>query len=469
MEVYSFLKQKRYSIRAILIILLVSFAITATNYYTIKILSSIRGYVNGESQYSRAQKNATAHLIDYIYTRNELSYKLFKKELSVPIADSLARIGMQESKPYERIKKALVLARNHSDDVPNMIWLFVTFQNFPYFKEAIYEWKRADVFVGELDRIAYKIKHGQVEIQDTTELLARINAINKSLTYHQQGFSSILGEASRVITQALYYVNFFFVILIVAIGGSFCYELINKLQSTKEELARQNYVKEEFMSIAAHELKTPLTSMKAGLQVLDKFTRSNPQAHKVQPFVFNSNKQVNRLINLVNELLDVTRIEQGKLTISKKKTNLAELINEAVAEASSLFNHDIIYTKPLEETAVMADPQRMLQVLINLLSNAAKYSPKATEVHLWMEVENQEVRVFIRDFGVGIPKEKIPILFQKFYRVYENETVIQGLGLGLFICKQIVNGHDGDLGVTSYVGEGSTFWICLPLADYQAS
>ncbi len=421
--------------------------------------------MNGESQYSKAQKNATAHLVDYIYTRNKLSYKHFKKELAVPIADSIARTGMQQSRPYTDIEQALVLGRNHSDDIPGMIWLFMTFQNFPYFKEAIQEWKSADFFVGELDRIAFKIKQRQLDNEDTTQLIERINKINERLTHHQQGFSSVLNEASRVITQSLYYINFIFVILTVAIGSSFGYRLINKLQVTKEELARQNHVKEEFMSIAAHELKTPLTSMKAGLQVLDKFARVTPEAHKVQPFIFNANKQINRLINLVNELLDVTKIEQGKLTITKKKTNLAELINDAVTEASALFPHQIIYLRPLEQTEVMADQQRMLQVFINLLSNAAKYSPKATEIHLWMEQEKEEVRVYIRDFGVGIPEDKVPILFQKFYRVYENETVIQGLGLGLFICRQIIKGHDGDIGVTSDVGEGSIFWVCLPVAD----
>jgi len=425
-------------------------------------MSAIRAYVNGESQYSKGQKDATAYLKSFILYSDPAFYNAFERELSVPIGDRIARVGMQKNMPYDKIREGLLKGRNHPDDIANLVWLFQKFHNFPFFREAIVQWELADRYIAELHRIGQFAKSNKLEGEEKDAVLADLAKINEKITYHQKRFSNILSEASRIITRLLYYVNIIFVLLVVAIGGVFVYRIINRLLEFQDEIERQNFAKEEFISIAAHELKTPITSIKASLQILDRYSKQNLDTNKIAPFVFKSNKQINRLTGLVNELLDVTKIQQGKLTMRKRPVELDALVADAVQEVSPLFEQKFIIIKDLPAVTVEADPARIIQVVINLLTNAAKYSPQAREVHIWVEETDEEVSVFVRDFGMGIPKEKIPFLFNRFYRVYETKELVQGLGLGLYICREIIRSHDGNLDAISDTGKGSTFWFSLP-------
>jgi signal transduction histidine kinase len=203
--------------------------------------------------------------------------------------------------------------------------------------------------------------------------------------------------------------------------------------------------------------------MKASMQILDRRVQSGPEFASMRPFVKSANKQVNRLTDLVNELLDVTRIQSGKLVLDPQLTPLHELVKETVEEMQHISHH--IYTiKELPTAYVNADSRRIQQVIVNFLSNAAKFSPGSTDIVIGIEKEKDSVKFYVQDFGIGIPKTKVPLIFERFYRVEETGNVVQGLGLGLYICSGIIKSHQGKIGAESLPEEGSTFWFSLPLA-----
>jgi two-component system phosphate regulon sensor histidine kinase PhoR len=225
--------------------------------------------------------------------------------------------------------------------------------------------------------------------------------------------------------------------------------------------------KDEFLSIASHELKTPLTSIKAYVQLLERRLKLNKESAEAG-FVTKAQDQIEKLNTLITDLLDVSKIENGKLKINKKPTNLESVISNAIDTILQTHDEQNIKIKrdgTRPDILIPLDEIRIEQVLINFLTNAIKYSPKNNQIIVttFVDKEEQEVRVNVTDFGIGIPDFKQEAVFRKFYRVEESSLQFQGMGIGLFICSEIIKQHHGNIGVSSKVDEGSTFYFTLPL------
>jgi PAS domain S-box-containing protein len=225
------------------------------------------------------------------------------------------------------------------------------------------------------------------------------------------------------------------------------------------------YQKDEFIGIASHELKTPVTSIKAYTQILqDVFEKARDK--KSAEMLEKMNKQVDRLTTLIVDLLDFTRIEGGKLKFRQEKYNLNSLISEIVEEMQRTTNRHRI-EKHLDKTVQMyGDSERSGQVLTNLLNNAIKYSPEADKIIVSSKVEKEMVTICVQDFGIGINKTLVNKVFDRFFRV--NEPLLNtfpGLGLGLYIASEIVRKLDGNIWATSQKGKGSTFCFSLPIKN----
>jgi two-component system CheB/CheR fusion protein len=237
---------------------------------------------------------------------------------------------------------------------------------------------------------------------------------------------------------------------------------------TEQELAEQAtktllQKKDEFLSIASHELKTPITSMKASLQLAERITAASQGQAQLQTFISKANKQVNKLSGLVEDLLDVTKIHSGKIQFNKTIFVIDEAIQECLDQLQpDVMKHKIVL-KGKTNVKVFADKHRLEQVINNFISNAVKYSPDAEEVLIEVKANKQSLRLSVTDFGIGIPKDKIPYVFDRFFRVQEQSHKFSGLGLGLFISAEIVKRHGGEIGVESRPNNGSTFWFNLPL------
>ncbi|MGK9125879.1 ATP-binding protein [Olivibacter sp. SA151] len=220
--------------------------------------------------------------------------------------------------------------------------------------------------------------------------------------------------------------------------------------------------KDEFMSIASHELKTPITSMKASLQLIDRLAEKGGPNGMLKTFVAKANQQVDKITFLIENLLDVTKIQAGKIILQKSTFNINELIQDCVYEVKNMGGHTIQIHGNID-VDVYADKNRIEQVLINFLTNAIKYSPKADKVDLFTERNESEVKISVKDYGIGIPQEKLDLVFDRFFRVEESSSQFSGLGLGLFISSDIIKRHQGQIGAVSSPGEGSTFWFSLPI------
>jgi PAS domain S-box-containing protein len=205
--------------------------------------------------------------------------------------------------------------------------------------------------------------------------------------------------------------------------------------------------KDEFISVASHELKTPITSINASMQILQKMVKTDPTSDKVPMFVDKANNNLNKLVRLLDDLLNVTRIQQGQLALSKTMFNLVELVSDCCDHIRMTGTHEFITTGD-EELMVFADYRRIDQVMVNLINNAVKYAPqsKVIEIHIKHDGDNTAT-VSVRDHGIGINPEKLPHLFDRYYRVDALGHQFSGLGLGLYISSEIITRHGGKIGV----------------------
>lgn len=227
--------------------------------------------------------------------------------------------------------------------------------------------------------------------------------------------------------------------------------------------------KDDFIGIAAHELKTPLTSIKAYLQFVGRIKLSGEEGMKIYPFIAKANNQVNRLTEIIKDLLDVARINENQLGLKLNTFSLREAILEASEELfNSIKTHELLIEGE-PDIEIEADKFRIEQVMINLISNAVKYSPKSNKVILEVEQEQNMVKVSVTDFGIGIQNDHLQHIFHRYFRVEVTSQNYSGLGLGLYISKGIIKRHGGELGVNSKEGEGSTFWFTIPLKQSDSN
>ncbi|MFC7345353.1 PAS domain S-box protein [Chryseobacterium zhengzhouense] len=220
--------------------------------------------------------------------------------------------------------------------------------------------------------------------------------------------------------------------------------------------------KDDFISIASHELKTPLTSLKVSLQLLERM-KSSPTA-LLPKLIDQSNKSMEKISELVEELLNVTRINEGKVILNKKKFDLAHIVDECCGNIIHLEHHELIVGGE-RKLDVIADENRIQQIVINFINNAIKYAPLSRKIFVNVEYSDNSAKVSVTDNGPGIPEDKLPYLFDRYYRVDSKGVQASGLGLGLYISADIIERHGGKIGVESIEGQGSTFWFTIPDDD----
>lgn len=220
--------------------------------------------------------------------------------------------------------------------------------------------------------------------------------------------------------------------------------------------------KDDFINIASHELKTPLTSAKVFAQILEKRFSSSGDKYTIG-IISKINFQLYKLEELIRNLLDVTRIQKGRLPMEKKKFYIRELAEEIVEDLQPISTHELVLDWHSRHL-VCADKDRIRQVLTNLVTNAIKYSPDSKKIIISSQVKKDKLKISVRDFGMGIPKEEQKKIFNRFYQVSEH-TTFPGLGLGLYISSEIIKEHGGKMQVISEVGNGSTFSFTLPIEE----
>lgn len=244
-------------------------------------------------------------------------------------------------------------------------------------------------------------------------------------------------------------------------------ELEQRVQDRTHQLEIASKAKSEFLSRMSHELRTPLNAILGFGQLMEIETKpplSDPQADNLREIMVAGY----HLLDLVNEVLDLGRIESGRLELNLVTVDLAPLIDSCVSQIKSLAaaRNISIEMKIDNSFTVLADEMRCKQIVINLLSNAIKFNHEGGDIKLYStQVHPEWIRISIEDTGTGIDADSLPRLFRPFERLVSSHDGIEGSGIGLALAKQLANAMQGELGVESVIGEGSTFWFELPVSN----
>ncbi|KQM76978.1 hypothetical protein ASE74_17055 [Pedobacter sp. Leaf216] len=226
---------------------------------------------------------------------------------------------------------------------------------------------------------------------------------------------------------------------------------------TKDKIAERH--KDDFISIASHELKTPVTSLKGSLQMLQRDT--DHQSSRTKQLVAQASRGINRISLIIDDLLNAGKNYRDQVKLRKTSFNLFELARE-IAELFTLEDFPAVSVIGKENIKIHADSERIGRVITNLISNAIKYAPATTEIRVELIDTDTAVEVSVVDQGPGIVAEKIPLLFDRYYQADEQQNQYSGLGLGLFISANIIRKHGGEIGVDSVPEEYTRFWFSLP-------
>ncbi|MCO4754971.1 MAG: HAMP domain-containing histidine kinase, partial [Bacteriovoracaceae bacterium] len=239
---------------------------------------------------------------------------------------------------------------------------------------------------------------------------------------------------------------------------------ITEVKETQRKLKDALAVRDEFLSIASHELKTPLTVLSLETEMMQIDLEGAKDLDTVKEYLEQVNTHVSRMVQLVDDMMDIARIRSGKLALVKTQVKLSSLINSVLRSLGHKFTKSIegaIKVDVHEDILVNIDVGRMQQVVTNLLTNAQKYG-RGGDIAINAGASEDGFYIKVKDHGIGIEKDKLELIFKRFERAI-NKNEVSGLGLGLYIVNQIVEAHGGKIHVTSKLGEGSEFCVEVPL------
>lgn len=279
--------------------------------------------------------------------------------------------------------------------------------------------------------------------------------IGVPLTHNNKtiGVLSLLSDKKKIFNE-----NDLAILLIFSRGVSIAMKNMQLYTMTQKSVDERDL----FISIAAHELKTPLTTVSIYSQLL--LRKNSETRYSDTQIKMKLSGEIRRLTNLVNELLQVNQIKSGSLQFSFKKCDLCSVVEGAVNSFENIHvNHPVYFKNELKNKYcfVYGDYDKLFQVITNLLNNAAKFSTKYSPINIILKYENSKYILEVTDYGPGIPKKDLPRIFERFYKGHSKDK--DGLGLGLYLVKNVIDRHEGKISVSSKLRKGTTFTITLPM------
>jgi len=237
-----------------------------------------------------------------------------------------------------------------------------------------------------------------------------------------------------------------------------------------DEWGTMNQMKDRFISMASHELKTPITTIRVQTQFMLRRLSKQKETGSDKEFLVKSlqriDEQTGRLTMLIMDLLDGNRVRGDRIILNRRSHDLNEICRKVIEDQCLLTERQIVLDVPNSSVEVYVDADRLAQVIINVVGNALKYSPEGSPVEVSVGQDAEHALVQVRDYGHGIAKDDLPRIFEMFYRTTDAEaSCASGFGLGLAIAKEIVELHEGRIWCESELGQGSTFFVELPLRN----
>lgn len=486
--------------------------------FAMNTLSAVRGYIGGEGQWSKAQKDAIIALQSYAITHDEDYYEVFLSRIKVPLGDKVTRLEM--NKPdmnFDIAFNGMVQGNIHQRDIPGMIDLYRRFHFVSHLQNAINRWIDGDEQIAHLLNLGHKLhediqRNPNADLETVKRMLNDINELNIKLTHAEDSFSASLGDASRWLEELLHMTLILVVVSVSSFGLFLTFVLgrelkksLNVLINAAREVGRGNYnlvipvrtgdelgqlseslngmvtslrqqktavnIRDEFLSLASHELKTPLTTLKLQIQMrkrnMEKGDLSAFEPEKMKRHLENEDAQLNRLVRLVEDMLDISRIRVGKFSLRIEQVDIVQLARDVIQrlEVQIRESRSEIELVAPESLSGEWDSYRLEQVFVNLLTNAMKYGRQG-KITLSIVPNIDYVEMSVADQGIGISESDQDRIFQQFERAVSSSEA-SGLGLGLYIVKQIITAHQGEIRVQSEPGKGSIFTIRLPLVTRE--
>ncbi len=386
--------------------------------------------------------------ISWISTRGKVFYNEKKEPLKMI---GTLRDITEEKQHDEELQESEQKFRLLADSMPQHIWTADTEGNLNYYNKSVFSF--SGLTPEQINKDGWlQIVHPDEREENIKKWIHSINTGEDFLFEHR--FCRYDGEyrwqLSRAIPQR---------------------DATGKIQmwvgtSTDiQEIKELEQQKDFFISMASHELKTPITSIKGYVQLL-QMMYANSEDAMLKKSLGSVDRQVEKLRLLISDLLDLSKIRSGNLFLNKEHFLINEMILEVIEEIKHINPTYNIILLGETKTEVFADKERIGQVLINLLTNAVKYSPEFMEIKVKSHIENNNVIVSVEDSGIGINKKDQEKIFERFYRVEgKNEKTFPGFGIGLFISMEIIHRHNGDIGVKSEPGKGSVFYFSIPVEN----
>ncbi|KQO33934.1 histidine kinase [Flavobacterium sp. Leaf82] len=455
----------------VFILLLIVFASCALliciNFFTIKILSANRAYVNGESHYSKGQKDASRHLITYLYTKDPNQWKQYLEELKVPQGDGIARKTLLKAGDNKIAREGFLIGRNHRDDLDDLVWLFVNFQQVSFLAKAINEWGQGDELIFKLfivgQQVNAEISHGILTPASQQIFLKQIISISDKLTVNERNFSNTLGEGTRKIKNLLIITNIVFILIIVLSVCSYYSIMVKRLLVSKKEIEIKNenlvIVNREldrFVYSASHDLRSPITSLKGLIEI----TQLEDNIDQIKTYLDLMHKSLTKQDQFIIDIIDYSKNKRKQVVM--EPVSLEELFDEAISQLMHIENASrITFTKELLVDEIQSDGLRLKIIISNLLSNAIKYAD-INKQEMFISVKTYFVdgcnKIEVLDNGIGIKEEFKDNIFEMYFGTNKNK----GSGLGLYIVKEAVENIKGNISVFSESTIGSRFIVTIP-------
>ncbi|MDN3582952.1 response regulator [Mucilaginibacter flavus] len=496
--------------------------------FAVNTLSAIRTLIGAEGLWSKAQKDGLSHLRIYAYSHNEKDYQAFLQYMKVPLGDGIARRAIEQPNPdYETARKGFLAGRMHPDDVDDAIKLLHRFSSIKYIQTTVQYWKEAEHILMKIipvsQQLHERVTSGTMSAEETKFYLDYIEKINTQLTPIADSFSFSLGEGSRWFENRILTLLVFLALsieltgILIAISISkgiqngikaimtgarmvekerfvrvkvFSHDEIGQLATSfnqmtdkleltitnlkaeeikakkeKERAEASEKIKRVFIANMSHEILTPMNAI-LGFALLMEESEMNDEQKQYMAAIRRSGEFLQILIN---NILDISKIEAGKVVLEHKPIDIHDLVKtavsllkpEAVKKALSL-NYKIDRMIP---KLVLGDGIRLSQILLNLINNAIKYTACGSVFTDAYVVNNIGDIVWIefsvQDTGMGIPADKQEKIFESFDQIKQNNQ-LGGIGLGLSMAKHLVDLHGGKIFIKASNSKGSDFRVILP-------
>ncbi|MBS1969988.1 MAG: response regulator [Bdellovibrionales bacterium] len=486
--------------------------------FAMNILSAVRAFVGGEGLWSKAQKDAVLEIQTYARTRDEKYYQAFREHLKVPLGDHAARLEMQKpNMDMAVVTQAFLEGQVHPQDIVPMVKLMRRFNEVSYLREAIFAWEKADqqIFAiidasEQLHQLINQSGGRRASDEEVQALMDKILVINKEITEFENQFSSTLGEASRWLESTLMILLIIAVITVESTGllltitfskgltrvlnelngfakkvgsGDFSKKVpvrsndelghlaaaLNKMTEELQEMhserqiaERSNQIKSLFLANMSHEIRTPLNAILGFADLLKDTSLPRSESGKYLEIIERTGLG---LLTIINDILDISKVEAGKLEIEKAPCSPQQIASDLEAmlrlrceEKGITLNFEMIDLPK----RIVTDQSRLKQILINIIGNAIKFTSQGG-VKVTFRTEAQKLLCNIQDTGVGVPVESRHKLFQPFSQVdLSIRKKYGGSGLGLILSRRLANLMDGDVILKhSEPGRGSEFEVSI--------